>query len=531
MDISLEEFKSIVIDDFQNAFRGAEILRQATAESDCRHITHDCDIAQVALAKFFRKNDIHVSAGIDLTFRLALQQTNATQFFDEFYSSNQHIDASACTEFLPVAVGAAMAEKMYRNNRQLQCNTTDDNIILCTLSGDTLADGDFLESVYFAATQQLPLAIVLWNNTGEHTNGSYLKLLSGFAAMRKNGTSLSIQAVKGSDYSALCHTFEQQTALARSGEMTTLTFVEGCTDSIVPFAQWIVSKQIASAEQIRDIKQQTHRDVERDRKDAYYKSLVNGAPVRQTLRSINDIADLARSAHPNAVFISNMPNAVNKAIGLAQCGLRPIVDTRCNAVAASLIAEHNDLPIVMRMTDMNFGSLLYALPSTVIAMPCCKAQADELYRTVIAQGIQCIVIEQVGTQQVGRFATFAIGEVHVETEGSDATILCYGATVEPATDAAAMLRQSNISAEVIDLCTLRPFDVGNVVTASIAKTHRLFIVDSDRTQAAARYVIAELSLRSDAMKQLLHTAQIIVPQGNKKIIEAVDIFRAVEAGR
>lgn len=527
-NISLEEFKSIVINDFRNAAIGAETLRQVISENECRHITHNCDVAQAVLAKFLRNNDLQISAGIDLTFQLALQRTSPTQFFSEFYSSNQHIYASSCTEFLPVAVGAAMAEKMYRNDNALQHNTPAENLILCTLSGEIAADGDFLESLYSAAIQRLPLAIVLWNNNGEHTNGSFLKLLSGFAAIRKNGSSLSIQAVKGNDYSALCHTFEQQINLARNGKMTTLTFVEGDDDELSLFSQWIVSKQIADASQLHDIQQQVRHDAERERKDAYYKSLVNDTPIRPTLRSTKDLAQLAHAAHPNAIFIGDMPNAINKAIGLAQCGLRPIVEAKISIIEASLLASRTELPIVVRTTEMDFGALLFALPKTIIAVPCCKLQADELYKSIIAQDLQTIVVEQVGTGQVGCHHDFELGVVHKETNGTDATILCCGAAVEPTIDAAAMLQQKNISVEVIDLCTLRPLDNSNVVAESISKSRRLFIVDTDRAQAVARYILAELSLRGDAMKNLIIAPKIVVPQKDRVFIEAVDVLRGVE---
>ena len=64
----------------------------------------------------------------------------------------------------------------------------------------------------------------------------------------------------------------------------------------------------------------------------------------------------------------------------------------------------------------------------------------------------------------------------VRREGSDVTIVTYGGSLGKSLAAAAQLAQDGIEAEVIDLRTLRPLDVGTIL-ASLAKTHRTVIVD------------------------------------------------------
>jgi pyruvate dehydrogenase E1 component beta subunit len=71
------------------------------------------------------------------------------------------------------------------------------------------------------------------------------------------------------------------------------------------------------------------------------------------------------------------------------------------------------------------------------------------------------------------------GQANVVREGRDVTIVGYSGSVNQALRAAAMLEeQEEISAEVIDLRTLRPLDMDTVV-ASVKKTNRAAVVEDD----------------------------------------------------
>jgi pyruvate dehydrogenase E1 component beta subunit len=69
-----------------------------------------------------------------------------------------------------------------------------------------------------------------------------------------------------------------------------------------------------------------------------------------------------------------------------------------------------------------------------------------------------------------------LGEANVVHEGSDATIVTYGAMVNTALEAARTLAADGIGAEVIDLRTLSPLDLDTVIE-SVEKTGRLVCVD------------------------------------------------------
>lgn len=74
-----------------------------------------------------------------------------------------------------------------------------------------------------------------------------------------------------------------------------------------------------------------------------------------------------------------------------------------------------------------------------------------------------------------------IGKASVRREGSDVTIITFGAMVYRALDAADKLAEAGISTEVIDLRTIVPFDVETVL-ASVKKTNRAIVLhEASRT--------------------------------------------------
>src|SRR5207237_2242432 len=72
-----------------------------------------------------------------------------------------------------------------------------------------------------------------------------------------------------------------------------------------------------------------------------------------------------------------------------------------------------------------------------------------------------------------------LGQAEVKREGSDVSIICYAQTVPLALAAAAQLEEEDISAEIVDLRSIKPLDE-KAIFDSAAKTHRVVIVEQDR---------------------------------------------------
>lgn len=92
--------------------------------------------------------------------------------------------------------------------------------------------------------------------------------------------------------------------------------------------------------------------------------------------------------------------------------------------------------------------------------------------------------------------TIPLGKAEVKREGTDLTIIAYGAMVHDSLKAAEELEKENYSVEVIDLRTVQPLDIETII-ASVEKTGRAVVVQEAQKQAGiAANVVAEINERA-----------------------------------
>src|SRR5690625_887198 len=92
--------------------------------------------------------------------------------------------------------------------------------------------------------------------------------------------------------------------------------------------------------------------------------------------------------------------------------------------------------------------------------------------------------------------TIELGKADVKREGTDITLISYGAMVHASLKAAEELEKENISVEVIDLRTVSPIDIETIVE-SVKKTNRAIVVQEAQRQAGiAANVVAEIQERA-----------------------------------
>ena len=92
--------------------------------------------------------------------------------------------------------------------------------------------------------------------------------------------------------------------------------------------------------------------------------------------------------------------------------------------------------------------------------------------------------------------TIEIGKASVKQEGTDVTLIAYGAMVQESLKAAEELEKDGYSVEVIDLRTVQPIDIETLV-ASVEKTGRVVIVQEAQRQAGVGATVAsELAERA-----------------------------------
>lgn len=201
---------------------------------------------------------------------------------------------------------------------------------------------------------------------------------------------------------------------------------------------------------------------------------------------------------------------VGTAIGAAMGGLHPMVELMTinfsflaldqivnNAAKLHYMSNGQiSVPLVIRMASGGGSQLaathshslegLYAhFPGLKVVCPSNPADAKGLLKRAFRDDNPVIFIEHSALYslrgEVPDDPDFLIdfGRAAVAREGSDVTIVGYSGSVHQALRAAILLKdQEDISAEVIDLRTLRPLDVDTVV-ASVKKTNRAVIVEDD----------------------------------------------------
>jgi acetoin:2,6-dichlorophenolindophenol oxidoreductase subunit beta len=125
------------------------------------------------------------------------------------------------------------------------------------------------------------------------------------------------------------------------------------------------------------------------------------------------------------------------------------------------------------------ASWFMGVPGLKIACPSTPADAKALLKAAIRDENPVLFFEHKRLYTLEgevNGGTARLGEAALMREGSDITIVTAMKSVHDSLEAADALEQDRISVEVIDLRTLRPFDVETVL-ASVQKTSRVVVVE------------------------------------------------------
>ena len=198
-------------------------------------------------------------------------------------------------------------------------------------------------------------------------------------------------------------------------------------------------------------------------------------------------------------------------VGAAMVGLRPIIEFMTfsfSLVAFDQIVNNAPnmltmsggqfhVPIVFRgpngpahqlgATHSHATECLYAnVPGLKICTPATARDMKGLLKSAVRDDNPVLVLESemlystkgmVEDEDVDLLIPF--GQASIAREGTDVTIICYAQTVRMALAAAEHLQASGVSAEVLDLRSIKPLDL-DAVLRSVAKTHRVVVAEQDR---------------------------------------------------
>ncbi|TVR73968.1 MAG: transketolase [Marinilabiliales bacterium] len=143
--------------------------------------------------------------------------------------------------------------------------------------------------------------------------------------------------------------------------------------------------------------------------------------------------------------------------------------------------------------------IINSIRGVYVCVPRNMTQATGFYNTLLKGEDPAIVIEPLNgyrlrerrPDNLGEFS-IPLGVPEILCDGEDITIVTYGSCVRIALEAAGQLRDFDISAELIDVQTLLPFDRPDLILESLKKTGRIIFFDEDVPGGGTAYMMQQI---------------------------------------
>ncbi|MCB0517576.1 MAG: transketolase [Lewinellaceae bacterium] len=214
---------------------------------------------------------------------------------------------------------------------------------------------------------------------------------------------------------------------------------------------------------------------------------------------------------------------VGQAIGMAMRGLRPIAEIQyldyliyglepLTDDLATLRYRSNGLqqaPAIIRTrghrlegiwhSGSPLGMMVNSLHGMYILVPRNFVQAAGMYNTLLHSDDPAILVECLNAYRlkeklpdnIGEY-TVPLGVPEILQNGEDVTLVTYGSCVRVAMEAVGSLHSLGISVELIDVQTLLPFDLEQIIVQSLKKTNRILFFDEDVPGGCTAFMMQEV---------------------------------------
>ena len=224
---------------------------------------------------------------------------------------------------------------------------------------------------------------------------------------------------------------------------------------------------------------------------------------------------------------------LGQGIGMAMRGLRPIAEIQyldyilycLQGISDDLATLHyrtkggQKAPVIIRTRGHRLegiwhsGSPMAGIINLVkgvnVLVPRNLTKAAGFYNTMLQSDEPAIIVETLNgyrlkekqPDNLGEF-TVPVGKIEVTKEGKDVTLVTYGSTWRLVMEAAEELEKLGISAEVIDIQSLIPFDISHEVAESVKKTNRLVIIDEDVEGGTSAFILQQIVEKQKAFRYL-----------------------------
>ncbi len=323
------------------------------------------EVAQVAMAKAWRKGDFRAGYYRDQTLMLALELMTLEEFFGQLYgdpendpfSQGRQMNCHFATPFIEEdgrwldlknrfnissdvsptggqmarALGLAFASKKFRENPALcgQHSNNGEEVVFCTIGDASTSEGIFWETLNAAGVLQVPLAISVWDDgygisvpkKYQTVKESISEAAAGFSG------AIDIYTAKGWDYVGLCRMYTEAIARMRQTHRPALFHIEELTQQLGHstsgdhrryksperlayeegydcnrrMAQWMIEAGIATEEELASIQAEAKTEVAAAAHRAYRH--YHDAVERQR-KHLRATLQAAIDAHPRATALS-----------------------------------------------------------------------------------------------------------------------------------------------------------------------------------------------------------------------------------
>lgn len=238
---------------------------------------------------------------------------------------------------------------------------------------------------------------------------------------------------------------------------------------------------------------------------------------------------------------------IGQGVGMAMRGLRPIAEIQyldyllyglqplSDDVATLLYRTRGGqkCPLIVRTrghrlegiwhSGSPIGMIINSIRGMYLCVPRNMTQAAGMYNTLLQSDEPGIVIEclngyRLKEQLPANLARYTVpfGIPEVIREGSDITIVSYGSTLRVIEEAIVnYLEPQGISCEVIDVRTLLPFDINNMILESLQKTNRIVFVDEDVPGGASAYMFQQVMEKQGGYRWLDVAPRTIAAQAHR----------------
>jgi len=217
---------------------------------------------------------------------------------------------------------------------------------------------------------------------------------------------------------------------------------------------------------------------------------------------------------------------IGQGIGMAMRGLRPIAEIQyldyllygIQVMSDDLATVHyrtkggQKAPLIIRTrghrlegvwhSGSPIAMILNSIRGIHVCTPRNMTKAAGFYNTLLKSDDPALVIEPLNGYRIKEkkptnFGEFCepLGTPEITQEGTDLTLVSYGATFNLCTLAVKELAAVGISVELIDAQCLLPFDVNGMISDSLKKTNKLVIVDEDYESGATAYMLDQILVK------------------------------------